>query len=148
MGSCCSSASSEPPVTIEPSLTPGTIYHDTAYKWLTRSAGEPFPETAVTGGRDIDGCPIYVGRAYHDGDMIPAKVIPERNVAYVAHGGQEHAKHNFEVSSHSPHSLPSSAFVLVVVIVVLYALARVSLASFRLSAFRLSAFRLSVNNYL
>ncbi|XP_011502119.1 PREDICTED: natterin-3-like isoform X2 [Ceratosolen solmsi marchali] len=68
-----------------------------AYKWLTRSSDEPFPETAVTGGRDIDGATIYVGRAYHDGDMIPAKVIPERNVAYVAHGGQEHAKRNFEV---------------------------------------------------
>lgn len=56
------------------------------------------PETAVTGGRDIDGSTIYVGRAFHDGDMIPAKVIPDKNIAYVCHNGEEHQKHDFEVS--------------------------------------------------
>ncbi|XP_001603900.1 natterin-3 isoform X2 [Nasonia vitripennis] len=68
-----------------------------AYKWVHRSAGQPVPPTAVSGGRDVDGAQIYVGRAFHEGDMIPAKVIPEKDVAYVAHGGQEHAKHSFEV---------------------------------------------------
>lgn len=45
----------------------------------------------------MDGSTIYVGRAFHEGDMIPAKVIPEKNVAYVAWGGQEHPKHSYEV---------------------------------------------------
>lgn len=56
------------------------------------------PENAVVGGRDSDGCKIYVGRAFHDGDMLPAKVIPDQNVAYVCHSGEEHAKHDYEVS--------------------------------------------------
>lgn len=49
----------------------------------------------------MDGCSIYVGRAFHEGDMIPAKVIPDKNVAYVAWGGQEHPKSNYEVRKNS-----------------------------------------------
>lgn len=30
--------------------------------------------------------------------MLPAKVIPEKGVAYVCHGGEEHPKHDYEVS--------------------------------------------------
>lgn len=52
----------------------------------------------VTGGRDCDGSTIYVGRAFHDGDMLPAKVIPDKGVAYVCHGGEEHPKDEFEVN--------------------------------------------------
>ncbi|XP_043507803.1 uncharacterized protein LOC122527572 [Frieseomelitta varia] len=68
-----------------------------AYRWLSRSAGQSMPPTAVVGGRDIDGSTIYVGRAYHEGDMLPAKVIPDKSVAYVCHNGEEHPKHDFEV---------------------------------------------------
>ena len=32
----------------------------------------------VRGGIDADGSVIYVGRAFHNGDMIPAKVIPDK----------------------------------------------------------------------
>ncbi|XP_058810749.1 uncharacterized protein LOC131675688 isoform X2 [Phymastichus coffea] len=71
------------------------------YKWVHMSAGMPVPESAVVGGMDIDGATIYVGRALHDGDMLPAKVIPEKNVAYVCHGGHEIAKHVFEVLTKS-----------------------------------------------
>lgn len=56
------------------------------------------PENAVVGGRDSDGSKIYVGRAFHDGDTLPAKVIPDKNVAYVCHNGEEHPKDSFEVS--------------------------------------------------
>ncbi|XP_011300355.1 natterin-3-like [Fopius arisanus] len=68
-----------------------------AYRWVNCHIGQPIPERAVAGGRDIDGSVIYVGRAYHCGDVIPAKVIPARNTAYVSHGGEEHAKSDFEV---------------------------------------------------
>lgn len=71
---------------------------DAGYKWIHMSAGMPVPDTAVVGGMDIDGATIYVGRALHDGDMLPAKVIPEKHVAYVCHAGREIAKHTFEVS--------------------------------------------------
>lgn len=52
----------------------------------------------MRGGTDQDGSEIYVGRAYHEGDWIPAKVIPRKHVAYVAYGGKEHAKSEYEAS--------------------------------------------------
>lgn len=52
----------------------------------------------VHAGQDVDGAPIYVGRAYHDGDQVPAKVIPSKNVAYIPYGGTEIPKHQFDVS--------------------------------------------------
>lgn len=71
----------------------------------------PVPFGAITAGRDIDGSPLYVGRAFHEGEMIPAKVTRDR--AYVAHGGREHSKHEFEVLCggnyswiHSGHGAP------------------------------------------
>ncbi|XP_012286337.1 uncharacterized protein LOC105702941 [Orussus abietinus] len=67
------------------------------YTWVPRSTGRSLPETAVSGGRDVDGSTIYVGRAFHEGDMIPAKVIPDKGVAYVSWNGEEHAKHDYEV---------------------------------------------------
>lgn len=45
----------------------------------------------------MDGSTIYVGRAFHEGDMIPAKVIPEKRIAYVSYNGEEHPKDEFEV---------------------------------------------------
>lgn len=53
--------------------------------------------TAILAGNDVDGSPIYVGKAFHEGDLIPAKVIPSKNVAYVPYNGQEIQKHQFEV---------------------------------------------------
>lgn len=61
------------------------------------------PPSAVRGGVDQDGTTIYVGRAHHEGDWIPAKVIPEKDVAYVAYGGKEHAKGEFQVSTNKIH---------------------------------------------
>jgi hypothetical protein len=54
--------------------------------------------SAVYGGNDADGSPMYVGRTYHEGDQLPAKVIPSKQAAYVGHNGQEIFKHHFEVS--------------------------------------------------
>ncbi|KAL2726254.1 natterin-3-like [Vespula maculifrons] len=79
-------------------------YRMPAYRWLSRSAGLPVPETAIVGGRDIDGSTIYVGKAYHEGDLLPAKVIPEKNVAYVCHNGEEHPKSEFEVLCQSEYA--------------------------------------------
>ncbi|XP_015117986.1 natterin-3 [Diachasma alloeum] len=67
------------------------------YRWVSRHVGQGVPHNAVQGGRDIDGSTIYVGRAYHNGDVIPAKVIPDKQVAYVSHGGEEHSKSEFEI---------------------------------------------------
>ncbi|XP_033336870.1 natterin-4 [Megalopta genalis] len=67
------------------------------YRWIPRTKSDGVPDKAVVGGRDCDGTTIYVGRAYHEGDMLPAKVIPEKNVAYVCYNGEEHAKYDYEV---------------------------------------------------
>lgn len=55
------------------------------------------PPGAILAGYDADQSPIYVGRAFHEGDHLPAKIVPSHRVAYVPHGGQEHAKHQYEV---------------------------------------------------
>lgn len=48
-------------------------------------------------GTDVDGDEIYAGRAPHEGDILPAKVIPNKNACYVCWGGEEIVKDQFEV---------------------------------------------------
>jgi Protein of unknown function (DUF3421) len=40
---------------------------------------------------------FQVGRAFHEGDMVPAKVIPNKQSAFICYGGEEHAKDQIEV---------------------------------------------------
>lgn len=51
-------------------------------------------------GEDADGSSIYVGRAHHDGDLIPAKVVPAHRKVYVPYGGSEHVKLDCEILCH------------------------------------------------
>ncbi|XP_063980313.1 natterin-3-like isoform X2 [Diachasmimorpha longicaudata] len=51
----------------------------------------------VTVGHDLDGSCLVVGRAHHQGDILPAKAKPEHGIAYVPYGGNEIMKHDFEV---------------------------------------------------
>jgi len=67
------------------------------HNWVQTNVYSELPPFAVHAGHDIDGDALYVGRTYHNGDMLPAKVIPSKQVAYVAWGGQEIAKHDVEV---------------------------------------------------
>lgn len=62
--------------------------------------GGPFPDGMVRGGVDTDGSVIYVGRAFHEGDMLPAKVIPDRHHASICYGGEEILKEDIEVLRH------------------------------------------------
>lgn len=48
-------------------------------------------------GSDADGAEIYAGRCHHEGDIIPAKVIPSKNACYISYGGEEVFKDQFEV---------------------------------------------------
>ncbi|XP_066259122.1 uncharacterized protein [Euwallacea similis] len=69
-----------------------------AYYWVdTKARHGHVPSTALLGGNDIDGSPIYVGRAFHEGDWIPAKVIPSKHIAYVPYGGNEVGVEKFQV---------------------------------------------------
>jgi len=65
-------------------------------RWIPAS-GRNLPPQAILAGHDTDGDAIYVGRAHHEGDLLPAKVVINKGQGYVAWGGQEHVKHSFEV---------------------------------------------------
>lgn len=62
--------------------------------WVPVS-GTQIPSNAVAGGQD--GEPLYVGRAQHEGALIPGKVTASHGVCYVAWGGGEHGKPDYEV---------------------------------------------------
>ncbi|XP_019868196.1 uncharacterized protein LOC109597016 [Aethina tumida] len=68
-----------------------------AYQWVNSFSQSGIPTSALDGGVDIDGHQIYVGRAYHNGEWIPGKVIPGRNIAYIASEGKEYRKDRFQV---------------------------------------------------
>lgn len=63
---------------------------------LTSTSAFP-KEHAIRAGRDSDGCTIYVGRAFHGNDLLPAKLIPDKQSAFVSFDGEEHPKTEFEV---------------------------------------------------
>lgn len=69
----------------------------TGYKWVRFTGARYCSPGMIIVGRDHDGSNIVVGRAHHQGDLLPAKAKPENGIAYVSYGGQEHAKHDFEV---------------------------------------------------
>lgn len=63
--------------------------------WVAAS-GSSIPDGAFEGGHD-NGEPLIVGRARHEGALIPGKFVKSHGVCYVAWGGGEHAKEEFEV---------------------------------------------------
>ncbi|XP_035741904.1 uncharacterized protein LOC118450321 isoform X1 [Vespa mandarinia] len=70
------------------------------YKWVHYPHGPErchWQPNMITIGRDLDGMNLVVGRARHNGDVLPAKVKPDHSVAYVCHDGNEHMKHEFEI---------------------------------------------------
>jgi hypothetical protein len=70
------------------------------YNWIPSTIHAGLPAgNAVYAGNDSDGTPIYVGRAFHEGDQIPAKVIPSKQACYVPHNGLEVFKPNFDLLS-------------------------------------------------
>uniref|UniRef100_A0A1I8NTG7 Uncharacterized protein n=1 Tax=Stomoxys calcitrans TaxID=35570 RepID=A0A1I8NTG7_STOCA len=68
-----------------------------AYKWVHSSAYSNIPPNAVVGGNDFDGDMIYVGRAFHQGDMLVIKVIPAKKLAFGSWRGEEIPKDHFEI---------------------------------------------------
>lgn len=77
-------------------------------RWVHVHGGNSVPFRAVVAGVDVDGATLYVGRAHHEGELLPAKVTHDR--AYVPHGGREHMKFDYEVLCEGNHSwVPSGA---------------------------------------
>jgi len=67
------------------------------YRWTRWPTPHADRHMMISIGRDLDGMNLVIGRAMHQGDMLPAKVKPDHGVAYVCYGGAEHMKHDFEV---------------------------------------------------
>ncbi|XP_066587914.1 uncharacterized protein [Prorops nasuta] len=65
-----------------------------SYCWCDASGGM-VPPGAVEGGRDDE--PLFVGRAHHEGALLPGKVKPGHCVCYVSWGGAEHGKTDYQV---------------------------------------------------
>jgi hypothetical protein len=79
-----------------------TVPHGGAASWVHAQGGE-VPPNAVKGGHDTED--LYIGRARHEGALIPGKVVPSHGVCYVAWGGMEHGKNEYEVrGAGSTHS--------------------------------------------
>ncbi|XP_067634095.1 uncharacterized protein [Eurosta solidaginis] len=67
------------------------------HAWVSTNVFSSLPEFAIRAGQDSDGDPIYVGRAFHNGDILPCKIVPNKQQAYVAWGGEEISKVDIEV---------------------------------------------------
>ncbi|CAK1541301.1 unnamed protein product [Leptosia nina] len=68
------------------------------YRWVPACLSQrSLPMGALRVGVDVDGDAIYAGRAHHNGDLLPAKVIPSKNVCYVCYCGEEILVDQFEV---------------------------------------------------
>lgn len=59
--------------------------------------GDNIPEGALKGGFSETGEILYVGRAEHEGRMIPGKVAPSHQVCYVPYDGNEIAYSKYEI---------------------------------------------------
>ncbi len=64
--------------------------------WVSSANGN-VPNGSIAGGTTKDGKPMFIGRAEHEGELICGKVVPSHNVLYVAYGGKEIAKKEYEV---------------------------------------------------
>ncbi|CAH0395524.1 unnamed protein product [Bemisia tabaci] len=63
-------------------------------RWVPASNGA-IPPNAVKGG--FDKIELYVGRAHHDGALIPGKIVPSHGMCYIAWRGVEHGKPDYDV---------------------------------------------------
>lgn len=64
--------------------------------WVPATSGQ-VPPSSIQAGQD-NGEPLYVARAQHEGALIPGKLVSSHGCAYIAWGGAEHPKKEYEVS--------------------------------------------------
>ena len=68
-------------------------------KFWVATSGSKIPDNALMAGEDPEGGPLYIGRAQHDGGLIPGKVQPKHGCCYIAHGGNEISNEEYQVDS-------------------------------------------------
>lgn len=67
------------------------------HNWVHSCVDGPLPQLAVIGGHDTDGTTLFIGRAHHDGDILPVKINPSNRTAYTCCEGYEIYKDHYEV---------------------------------------------------
>lgn len=65
-------------------------------EWEKCTEGEIPCEAFETGAMD-HGEPVYIARARHSGSLVPGKTVKGHSHCYVAWGGEEHSKREYEV---------------------------------------------------
>lgn len=73
----------------------GAYHHKPICQWVM-CYGSHIPANAVPGGED-GGETVFVGRAVHDDDVIPGKVLPSHSCCYVSYAGAEHTHREYQV---------------------------------------------------
>ncbi|KAL5273904.1 hypothetical protein ACFFRR_000581 [Megaselia abdita] len=67
-----------------------------SHNWVRSSLHSSVPMHAIVGGVDSDGSTIYIGRTYYEGDHLPVKIVPAKQLARASWGGREIQVHDFE----------------------------------------------------
>merc|ERR1712168_1184443 len=70
--------------------------HKHSFDWIYASGGE-IPPGAIQGGVDENDEPLYIGRAWHNGCLVPGKVVKDHGCCYVPWGGEEHKYEDYEI---------------------------------------------------
>lgn len=70
------------------------------FKWVQSSHGI-VPPGAVPGGITFTGETLYIGRAYHCGQLIVGKVHCSHGCMFIAHCNAEHRALEYEVLVYS-----------------------------------------------
>ncbi|KAL1450990.1 hypothetical protein WDU94_003292, partial [Cyamophila willieti] len=75
---------------------PGASHRKSTYAWVRCHHGQ-IRNDAVKVGIDANEGNLYIGRAWHEGDLLPAKIAPSLGRSFVSWGCAEHTKFEYEV---------------------------------------------------
>jgi hypothetical protein len=64
--------------------------------WVPEANGE-IPSGGLQGGYEVDGQPLYTGRAWYNESLVIGKVDPKRGVLYLPFNGREISMTDYEV---------------------------------------------------
>lgn len=64
---------------------------------MARSPLGPLPPDAHIAGKNVDGTLLYIGRAWHELNLIPGKVLSSQHDMYVSHDNKEYDKKQYEI---------------------------------------------------
>jgi hypothetical protein len=67
-------------------------------EWVTPTSKYEMPSTAIEGGKDGEGRPLYVGRFKHEGSVIPGFIEPSSGICVSSYDTKAFSSSDFQVS--------------------------------------------------